>query len=91
MVAGADVECVFRFASHIAQNRQIAPDTNRVSMLEEKVAIAAKQILDVVFSDGEQKIDILFIEQPVEFLGIKRGRLNRIEERLAERLHREKA
>jgi hypothetical protein len=43
-------------------------------VLEEKVAITTKQVLDIVFSDGEQKIYTVFIEQSVEFLGIKRGR-----------------
>jgi hypothetical protein len=50
-VAGSDVERAFRSAREIAHNGQITTGTNGVSVSEEKVAVTAKQVLHVVFSE----------------------------------------
>ena len=56
-----------------------------VSMFKEKVAITAKQVLHVMFGDGEHEIDPGFIEQSVKFLSVSKRKGDVIEYREDER------
>ena len=52
-VAAADVERAFGSTSKIADDWKVTTGTNRVRVCEEKVTVTAKQVLHVVFGDGE--------------------------------------
>ena len=61
-----------RFAFGINEYRQIARQAHRVHRFEKERAMAAEQVLHVVFRCHEQHVHAGVVHQPVQPLGVER-------------------
>ena len=68
----AEIGGLVHGALDVDENRQIAADPHGIHVVEEKGAVAAEQVLDVVFGRRDKHVQAGLIHEAIEPVGIKR-------------------
>jgi hypothetical protein len=70
----AEISGFLRRAFRIDQHRQIPAQSHRIHVVEEKCAVAAKQILHIVLGGGDEDIDAGHVHEAIEAIRVERNR-----------------